>query len=110
MRGFTREFVLLGLVIAVFVISGLYSPAFFSLASVDTVWTDSAVLIALALTMMPIIMARGIDLSVAANMALTGMLVSLIGQANLNLPVPLLLLCGACIGGLLRLALRACRA
>lgn len=103
MRGFTREFVLLGLVIAVFVISGLYSPAFFSLASVDTVWTDSAVLIALALTMMPIIMARGIDLSVAANMALTGMLVSLIGQANLNLPVPLLLLCGACIGGLLGL-------
>ncbi len=101
MSRFRREFVLLGLLIAVFVVSGIYSPAFFSLSSLDTVWTDSGVLIALALIMMPIIMSRGIDLSVAANMALTGMLVMLVGQAYPTLPVPLFLLMGAVTGALL---------
>ncbi len=101
MNKFRREFILLFMVMAIFLVSGLYSPTFFSFASADTILTDSGILIALALMMMPIIMSRGIDLSVAANMALTGMLVALLGQTQPTWPVPIFLLLGLGVGALL---------
>jgi len=86
---------LFGLVTAAF-------PQFARPSNVAEVFDDSAILIMLALGQMLVILTRGIDLSVAANLALSGMLVALF---NKNYPgagvLPVLLLAvgsGAVLG------------
>ena len=77
---------LFGLVTAAF-------PQFARPGNLGEVLDDSAILILLALGQMLVILTRGIDLSIAANLALTGMLVALF---NKNYPeagvVPVLLM------------------
>ena len=76
-----RELILLGLLVALLVGVGIRAPNFISLKTFDAIWHDSALLIVLALTQMLVIMSRGIDLSVAANLALSGMVVGLLAKA-----------------------------
>ena len=102
-KAYNRELILLGLLLVLFAVVGVRSPSFISLKNLDSIWQDSALLMALALAQMPIIMSRGIDLSVAANLALTGMLVALLAKALPGLSLPLLLLIGLLIGCLLGL-------
>lgn len=64
---------LLGVVTAAF-------PQFARPANLAEVLDDSAILILLALGQMLVILTRGIDLSVAANLALTGMVVALFNK------------------------------
>ena len=56
----------------------------------------------MALAQMTVILTRGIDLSVAANLALTGMLVALVSRAVPGLPIPAIMLLalglGLCLG------------
>jgi rhamnose transport system permease protein len=96
-----RELILLVFLLLGYVLVGLISPSFFSLKAVDAIWHDSVLLLVLALVQMPIIISRGIDLSVAANLALTGMLVALYAKTNLEAPVVLLLFLGMLIGTVL---------
>lgn len=98
LKTYRRELILLGLLVALLVIVGIRQPSFLSLKNLDSVWHDSALLMVLALVQMPIVMSRGIDLSVAANLALSGMLVSLLGRTHPELPFMLLLLVGIGIG------------
>ncbi len=56
-------------------------PQFARLASLAEVLDDSAILILLALGQMLVIVTRGIDLSVAANLALSGMIAALFNRA-----------------------------
>jgi rhamnose transport system permease protein len=93
-----RELILLGLLVALLVGVGVRSPAFISFKTFDAIWHDSALLIVLALTQMLVIMSRGIDLSVAANLALSGMLVGLLAKAVPGIPVIALLTLGALSG------------
>jgi rhamnose transport system permease protein len=97
-RAYRRELILLGLLIISLIVIGVRAPSYISLKTLDTIWHDSVLLILLALVQMPIIMSRGIDLSVAANLALSGMLVSLLGQQFPSLQVIVLLPLGALIG------------
>ncbi len=97
-KTYQRELVLLGLLVLSLIAVGIRAPSFISLKTFDAIWQDSSLLILLALAQMPIIMSRGIDLSVAANLALTGMLVGLIGKAAPGLPVVVLIALGAVIG------------
>ena len=53
---------------------GAYAPAFTRSDSLIGVLTDTGFLFMMALAQMVVILTRGIDLSVAANLALTGML------------------------------------
>ncbi|MEZ5863363.1 MAG: ABC transporter permease [Geminicoccaceae bacterium] len=81
-----REIVL-ALVIALMVAAiGSYAPAFVEGTSLLGVLDDTALLFMLALGQMVVILTRGIDLSIAANLALTGMLVALVGQYGPDLP------------------------
>ncbi len=97
-RAYQRELILLGLLVGLLVGVGVRSPAFISFKTFDAIWHDSALLIVLALTQMLVIMSRGIDLSVAANLALSGMLVGLLAKAVPGIPVIALLTLGALSG------------
>lgn len=59
---------------------GVASPSFLSFETLDSVLTDSAILMIMASAQMMVILTRGIDLTVAANIALTGMIAALIGM------------------------------
>jgi rhamnose transport system permease protein len=82
-----RELVLAGLVVALFVGVGWRSPVFFGAASLDTVLNDGAILTVMALGQMLALLTRGVDLSVAATLASSGMTAALLSRAHPELPV-----------------------
>src|SRR5262245_7197343 len=67
----------------------LRAPVFLSAQSLDGLISDGAILAIMALAQMLALLTRGIDLSIAANMALTGMLTALLSKAHPDLPVAL---------------------
>jgi rhamnose transport system permease protein len=77
-------------------------PGFASLGGVRSLADDSAILLLLALGESLVILTRAVDLSIAANVALSGMIVALINRADpgvsLALLVPLAILVGAALG------------
>jgi len=93
---------LLGLLIALMILAiGLVTPDFLLPSNLLEVYNDTSILIILALGQMLVILTRCIDLSVAANLALTGMVMAMLNSAYPGLPVPLLVLVGAGLGLLL---------
>jgi rhamnose transport system permease protein len=68
------------------------APVFLSAGSLDTLVTDGAILAIMALAQMLALLTRGIDLSIAASMALTGMVMALLSKAHPDLPVGLTIL------------------
>jgi rhamnose transport system permease protein len=83
-------------------VTALY-PQFATLANVRDSFDDTAILILLALGEMLVILTGAIDLSVAANVALTGLCVALMNHAAPGIPIGLLVVAAAGIGGLLGL-------
>jgi rhamnose transport system permease protein len=78
----------LALIIGVMMIGiGLYAPAFVSPDNLAYVLDDTSILIMMALAQMMVILTRGIDLSVASNLALSGMLSASLAQNYPDLPV-----------------------
>jgi rhamnose transport system permease protein len=73
-------------------------PGFARPANLAAVFNDTSILLILALGQMAVILTRSIDLSVAANLAFTGMAVAMINAAFPGLPLPLLILCALLIG------------
>ncbi len=97
-----REFAL-ALIIGVMIIGiGLYAPAFVSPDNLAYVLDDTSILIMMALAQMMVILTRGIDLSVASNLALSGMISASLAQNYPELPViayiGLGILCGTVLG------------
>lgn len=84
-----REAALGAIVLALFAAVCLRSPAFASAASLDTLLNDGAILTMMALAQMCALLTRGVDLSVAANMALSGMVTALLSRAHPELPIAL---------------------
>ncbi|HVZ15315.1 MAG TPA: ABC transporter permease, partial [Bauldia sp.] len=77
---------------------GAVSPAFVAPGNLVTLFNDNAILIMVALGQMTVILTKCIDLSVGANIALTGVLVSLVNAHAPDVPVPLLMLMAAVLG------------
>ena len=73
-------------------------PGFARPANLATVFNDTSILIVLALGQTAVILTRSIDLSMAANLAFTGMAVAMINAALPGVPLPLLILCALAIG------------
>jgi rhamnose transport system permease protein len=96
-----REVQLALILVALVALIGARAPVFLSAKSIDSLLTDSAILVMMALAQMLVILTRGIDLSVAANLALCGMAVALLGQKFPGLPVALLIPVAMGCGGLL---------
>ena len=78
----------LSLIIALMVMGiSVYAPAFASFENATSVLNDTSILCMLALGQMMVIITRGIDLSVASNLALSGMLSASLAQNYPDLPV-----------------------
>lgn len=96
-----RELQLLAAIVALVLLISLRVPGFAAPASLGNVYNDTSILIILALGQMCVILSKCIDLSMAANLALCGMVSAMLNAAFPGLPVPLLILVAVVLGGLL---------
>jgi rhamnose transport system permease protein len=82
-----RDVVLGIIVAALLVLIAIRAPVFLSAGSLDTLITDGALLAMMAVAQMLPILTGGIDLSMPANMAFTGMATALLSKAHPTMPV-----------------------
>lgn len=73
-------------------------PGFARPGNLATVFNDTSILIILAVGQMTVILTRSIDLSMAANLAFTGMAVAMINAALPGLPLPAIIVSALLIG------------
>ncbi|MBC7151343.1 MAG: ABC transporter permease [Rhizobium sp.] len=94
--------ILLALIIVV-MIAGFSTRAsnFATPGNMATIFNDTSILIILALGQMTVILTKSIDLSVAANLAFTGMAVAMLDAAYPALPLALLIVISIGIGAAL---------
>lgn len=94
--------ILLALIIVV-MIAGFSTRAsnFATPGNLATIFNDTSILIILALGQMTVILTKSIDLSVAANLAFTGMAVAMLDAAYPGLPLALLIVIAIGIGAAL---------
>lgn len=76
-------------------------PAFARPGNLVAVFNDASILMILALGQMAVILTRSIDLSMASNLALTGMIVALTNANFPGIPIPLIILEATAIGAAL---------
>ena len=93
-----REVLLAGLIVVLIGLVGLRAPVFLTTASMGNLLTDGTLLVMLALTQMFVIITRGIDLSVASNLALSGMMAALLASKYPALPLVLVIAVAVAIG------------
>lgn len=87
-------------VVIVLMIAGIGSrvPAFITPGNLAEMFNDTSILIILALGQMMVLLTKGIDLSMAANLALTGMIVALLNFHHPEIPVWALLVIASLLG------------
>lgn len=88
-------------IIAVIILVTLRFPRFSQPSNLLTIFNDTSILMMLALGQMAVILTRSIDLSMAANLALTGMIAAMLNAAYPAIPIPLIMALCVVIGGLL---------
>ncbi|AOG12134.1 ABC transporter permease [Agrobacterium sp. RAC06] len=93
---------LLGMIIIGMIMSfTTRAPNFATPENLVTIFNDTSILIILALGQMVVILTKSIDLSVAANLAFTGMAVAMLDSTYPGLPLALLVLIAIGIGAAL---------
>nr|WP_295889189.1 ABC transporter permease [uncultured Devosia sp.] len=98
-RLFKHREIFLGLaILLVLVLVTARFPRFAQPGNLLTIFNDTSILMMLALGQMTVILTRSIDLSMAANLALTGMIVAMTNAAFPGVPVPLLMAMCVVIG------------
>ncbi|WP_323771782.1 ABC transporter permease [Antarctobacter sp.] len=100
----SRETLLLGAIAVLLALIATRFPAFVAPSNLADVFNDTSPLILLAIGQMVVILTKCIDLSVAANLALTGMVVSMINVAFPGLPVAVILLVAIALGTVMGMA------
>ncbi len=93
-----RETALAAIVVALILLVGVKAPVFVTPGSLKQVFSDTSPLIILALGEMFVILSGAIDLSVAANLALTGMLMAMLSVSAPHPPGIVFLLLAALLG------------
>jgi rhamnose transport system permease protein len=93
-----RETALAAIVVALILLVSVKAPVFMTPGSLKGVFSDTSTLIILALGEMFVILSGAIDLSVAANLALTGMLMAMLSVSAPHLPGIIFLLFAALLG------------
>src|SRR5580658_2638375 len=81
-RKFSRDAGLGALTLALLGVISVFYPRFALPSNLSNLLDDTSILIILALAQMAVILTRAVDLSVAANLALTGMCVALFNHAH----------------------------
>ncbi|RUS65039.1 ABC transporter permease [Pseudorhodobacter sp. E13] len=97
----SREAILSAAILVLIAVIALRFPAFITPANLANVFNDTSPLMILAIGQMIVILTKCIDLSVAANLALTGMVVSLLNIAAPDLPLAVTLLVAVSLGAVL---------
>ncbi|WVT73768.1 ABC transporter permease [Sinorhizobium chiapasense] len=93
-----RELLLVGAIAVLLALITLRFPPFVAPANLARVYNDTSILIILALGQMAVILTRCIDLSMAANLALSGMVAAMLNAAFPGLPIPLIILAAVALG------------
>jgi rhamnose transport system permease protein len=97
----SRETLLAAAILALIALISLRFPAFATPSNLAGVFNDTAILIVLALGQMAVILTKCIDLSVAATLALTGMVVAMLNHTHPGIPVAALLALAGLLGAAL---------
>jgi len=97
----SREAILSAAILALLVLVATRFPGFITARNLAGVFNDTAPLIILALGQMVVILTRCIDLSMAANLALTGMVCAMLNVAVPGLPVGVTMLLAVSMGAAL---------
>ena len=97
----SRETILGVAIAALILLISTRFPAFAEPANLANVFNDTAILVMLALGQMAVILTKSIDLSVAANLALNGMVVAMLNSAYPGIPIPALILLAIALGAAL---------
>lgn len=93
-----RELLLVLVIVILTALIAIRSPGFVQPANLLSIFNDTSILIVLALGQMVVILTRSIDLSVAANLTLTGMIVGMLNAFHPEIPVVALILIGMLSG------------
>jgi rhamnose transport system permease protein len=96
-----REMLLAMIIIGMILAFTSRAPNFASPGNLATIFNDTSILIILALGQMVVILTKSIDLSVAANLAFTGMAVAMLDSTFPGLPLALLVVFAIGIGAAL---------
>ncbi len=97
----SREMILTGAIVVLVVLISTRFPAFVAPSNLAAVFNDTSPLILLAIGQMIVILTKCIDLSVAANLALTGMVCAMINVGAPGTPVVVILIVAIALGALL---------
>lgn len=92
----SREAILAMAILALLAVIAFRFPGFVAPANLANVLTDTSPLIILALGQMAVILTKCIDLSVAANLALCGMIAAILN--GMGVPLPLILIAVVALG------------
>ncbi|MCS4274320.1 rhamnose transport system permease protein [Raoultella sp. BIGb0132] len=93
-----REALLAAVIILMVAGIGSRVPSFIAAENLVEMFNDTSILIVLALGQMMVLLTKGIDLSMAANLALTGMIVALLNAHHPDIPVWALLMLATLLG------------
>ncbi|MEP5631645.1 MAG: ABC transporter permease [Tateyamaria sp.] len=93
-----RETILASAILVLLILVASRFSGFVAPSNLANVFNDTAPLVILALGQMVVILTRCIDLSVAANLALTGMAVAMLNLAMPGLPIPVILAVALVLG------------
>jgi rhamnose transport system permease protein len=97
----SRELLLAAIIVGLVALIATRFPGFARPANLAAVLNDTAILIVLALGQMAVILTKCIDLSVAANLALNGMVVAMLNASFPGIPIPALMLLAVVLGAAL---------
>lgn len=95
----SREAILLGAILLLIGAIALRFPAFVAPQNLANVFNDTAPLMILAIGQMIVILTKCIDLSMAATLAMTGMVAALLN--GMGVPLPLIILIAVLLGALM---------
>jgi rhamnose transport system permease protein len=93
-----RDAVLAAILAAMIAAVTIRAPVFLSATSLDALVTDGGILTMIAMVQMLAVITGGIDLSIAATMALVGMVTALMSRAHPELPVVLTVVSSLALG------------
>lgn len=97
----SREILLAAAILVLLAVIAWRFPGFVRPRNLANVFNDTSILIILALGQMMVILTRCIDLSMAANLALCGMVVAMLNAAMPGIPIPVLIALGIALGAAL---------
>ncbi len=96
-----RETLLFAIIVVMTAGFALRAPGFAEPGNLVNIFNDTSILIILGLAQMTVILTKSIDLSVAANLAFTGMAVAMLNASHPDLPLALLILLAIVMGAAL---------